>query len=681
MTSCARPEAHRSLPLDPQARKHLRIAPQIHCIFCLFTDRLSRLNPEQSRAGLLCIGIVDSFRLLCKTDRVYKKYDLRAGRYFMDTNKDKKTTGFGWKILLAVAAILFFAVLELGKHTVLGWVLTAALIAAFICFRSRVLQGKRNAVRFIGWLGLIAVFVLILRISWPPVRPVPAVPGKSAGVTDIVHTRQGDLTGVLNADGSVEVYAGIPYARPPIGELRWKEPQPADGWDGVLAADHFAPMSMQVTNLPIYNSLTRIIGFHDYKISLSDNYREPVSEDSLYLNIWKPAGDVSDCPVLVYVHGGSLQTGQPWYRDYSGEGLAKEGVIVVNMGYRLGVFGFFADPELAAESPNGTTGNYGLLDQILALHWVQDNIEAFGGDPDNVTLAGESAGSACVSALCTSPLAGGLFRRAVGESSTVTAPEPAHSFRLLEEAFEAGEKTKERFKAASAEELRALPAEKIVGEMSIHHHITVDGYVLEKTPYESYEKGIHNEEAQLHGYNQEEGAPFILFSNASLKNYEKKIRDAFDEPYASQILALYPAETNEQARRNWADIYTAVLFTYGHWWWERQALANDIPVYVYHFIKENGSLGSWHSGEEIYLYGNIPEDSKLYDDADRALSRAMLTYYRNFIASGDPNGDGLPEWKRSETPGKVMEFGNTVREAEAPYQELYKILDAQFGAG
>ena len=592
---------------------------------------------------------------------------------------ERKSRGIFGIILLVIAAFIFFAVLDLGKHTLTGWILTAALIAAYIIFRIKVLKGKRRLIRFGGWVCFIAAFVVILWISQPPVQAVPAVSGKSAGVTDIVHTAQGDLTGVLTEDGMVEVYAGIPYAKPPVGDLRWREPEPADPWEGVLAADHFAPMSMQPQNDPIYSSLRQIIGFHDYKwFDFSDNFREPVSEDSLYLNIWKPAGDVSGCPVLVYVHGGSLQTGQPWYHDYSGEGLAREGVIVVNMGYRLGVFGFFADAELAEESPNKTTGNYGLLDQIRALQWVQDNIASFGGDPGNVTLAGESAGSACVSALCTSPLAKGLFHRVAGESSTVTAPEPAHSFRLLEEAYEAGEKTKERLGAASAEALRSMPAEKIVGEMQTHHHITVDGYVLEETPYESYAKGIHNEEAQLHGYNREEAAPFILFSQANMKNYEQKVRAAFDEPYASRILALYPASTDEEAKRYWADIYTAVLFSYGHWWWERQALQNDIPVYVYHFTKENGRLGSWHSGEEVYLYGNIPADSGLYDEADRELSRIMLMYFRNFIATGDPNGEGLPVWNRSTGAGKVQELGVQTAEADAPYQELYAVLDEMF---
>ena len=601
------------------------------------------------------------------------KADPRSGK---ENNKHNK--GIAWKIVLGIAVLLFVAVLELGKHTLPGWGLAALAVTGFILFRSRRLRGRRLPVQLLGWCGFFAVLALVLFISRPPVKEVPAVDGKDGGPTEVLHTKMGDLTGVYTEDKAVEVYTGIPYAKPPVGDLRWKEPVPAEPWEGVLKADHFAPMSMQTTDSPLYSSLKQIIGFHDYKISLKDNYRPPVSEDSLYLNIWKPAGKQEDLPVLVYVHGGSLQTGQPWYQDYSGKSLAEDGVVVVNMGYRLGIFGFFADEELAAESENGTTGNYGLLDQILALQWVRDNIAAFGGDPGNVTLAGESAGSACVTALCTSPLAKGLFRRAVGESSTVTAPEPAHSFRLMDEALETGQKTKARLKAASLQELRALPAEKIAGELAAHHHMTVDGYVLPETPYEAYKKGLHNEEAQMHGFNREEAAPFILFGQANLKNYEEKVRKAFKEPYASRVLDLFPASTDQEARRNWADIYSAVLFTYGHYCWTRQAASADIPSYVYHFVINNGRLGSWHSGEEVYLYGNIPADSGLYDEKDRALSDAMKQYYLNFIKTGDPNGEGLEAWAEGSESGKVMEFGEELKMTDMPWRDLYDILDEMY---
>ena len=595
-------------------------------------------------------------------------------------SEKKHSRGILWRILFFLLFLILLAVLELGKHTILGWILMVILFAAFYFLRSVKLKEKKKGIRFLSWIALLLLSAVILWISWPPVRSVPAVTARDPVETEIIHTAQGDLTGVKTDDQQVEVFAGIPYAKPPVGELRWKEPQPADAWDGVLKADHFAPMSMQTQNLPIYNSLAQIIGYHDYQISLYDNYREPVSEDSLYLNIWRPA-DASEekLPVLVYIHGGSLQTGQPWYEDYSGEGLAREGIIVVNMGYRLGIFGFYADEELAEESPNHTTGNYGLLDQIMALQWVKDNIASFGGDPDNVTLSGESAGSACVSALSTSPLAKGLFRRVILESSTIAAVEPAHSFRLLEEAYETAEETKARLGVKTISELRALPAEKIVGELAVHHHITIDGYVLPETPYESYQKGIFNEEAQLQGFNREEGTPFILFSQANLKNYEQKVRASFEEPYADQVLSLFPASTDEEAKRAWADIYTAVLFTYGHYCLGREAVANGIPCYMYHFTKENGRLGSWHSGEEVYFYNNIPDDSNLYTEEDRALSSTTAAYMVNFIKTGSPNGDGLPTWPVFTGNGPVLELGDTIKETPIPYLELYQILDEMQG--
>ena len=595
-------------------------------------------------------------------------------------NETKKgSRGILWRVLFFLTGCLFLAVLELGKFTAAGWVLAAAVLAGFYLLRRNVLKEASAASRLLSWLGLAAALGLVLWISYPPVRRVPAVSGRDPRTTGIVTVAQGHLRGVYTPDGAVEVYAGIPYAEPPVGDLRWKEPQPKAPWEGILEADHFAPMSMQTQNGPLYSSLAQIIGYHDYEIRPDDDYRPPASEDSLDLNIWKPAGDVSGLPVLVYVHGGSLQTGQPWYADYSGEGLARLGAVVVNMGYRLGIFGFFADEALAAESPNHTTGNYGLLDQIQALRWVKENIAAFGGDPDNVTLAGESAGSACVSALCTSPLAAGLFRRVLAESSTVTAPQPAHSFRTMEEALKAGEATKKKFGAYTLEELRALPAEQIAGELSSHHHITVDGYVLTETPYESYARGHHNEEAQMQGFNREESGPFILFGQADLKSFRSMVERSFEAPYAARVLDLYRPQTDAQARRDWADIYTAVLFSYGHNVWERQANALGIPAYVYHFTKENGRLGSWHSGEEVYFYNNIPADSKLYDGEDRELSRIMSAYLMNYLKTGDPNGPGLPEWPASAGDGRILTLGSTIRMDQSPYADLYGILDDRYG--
>ena len=584
----------------------------------------------------------------------------------------------GFYIGLVLYALLWLAALELNKNMLLGWVLAIGLFAGYAFLLRRVWPGARWYARLGAFLALTLLLLVVFRVTEGPVRRRPAVEGKNPAVTEIVTVEQGQLTGVCTPDGAVEVYAGIPYAAPPVGDLRWREPQDPAPWEGVLRADTFAPMSMQVVNSNLYSSLAQIIGYHDYRISLHDNFRDAVSEDSLYLNIWKPAGAQEQLPVIVYVHGGSLQTGQPWYADYSGEGLARKGVIVVNFGYRLGVFGFYADEELMAESPNGTTGNYGLLDQIKALEWVQANIAAFGGDPANVTLAGESAGSACVSALCTSPLAKGLFVRVIGESSTVTAPRPAHSYRLLEQALETGRATRERFGASSLAEMRAVPAEKLAAAMDSNHHMTIDGYALTKSPYEAYLAGENHEQAQLQGCNSEEGTPFILFGMAKLKNYEEKVRALFGD-YADEVLSLYPAATDQEAKENWIDLYSAWFFTYGHYCWTRQASAQGLPVYEYYFTKQNGRLGPWHSGEEVYCWGNIPAASKLYDTSDRELSEIFCSYFANFARTGDPNGEGLPVWEPTADGTRVLELGEGVYMREERYLPLYDILDRMQG--
>ena len=584
--------------------------------------------------------------------------------------------GFG--IVTGLLFLIMAAVLELNKNTLWGFALLVAATAVFAALFVRVLQGGKWYVKLLGYLGYIAVFTGILFLTWPPTRAVPAYEGKSPVYTKPVSLKQGDVRGVVISDGAVELYAGIPYAQPPVGELRWKEPQDPLPWDGVLDADHFVPMCMQPTHLPIYNSLAQIIGFHDYKISLTDNYVPPVSEDGLYVNVWKPAGAANGLPVIVYIHGGTLQTGQPWYADYAGTGLAKEGLVVVNLGYRLGVFGYLADEDLAAESPNHTTGNYGLLDQIKALEWVRDSVAAFGGDPNNVTLAGESAGAASVSALCTSPLARGLFRRALLESSTVVSVEPPHSFRSFEEALRSGQELKARYGVDTPAELRALSAEKIVNEAYTQHHMTVDGYALTETPYESYRKGIHNEEAILHGYNAEESGPFILFSHANLKNYEQKVQAYFKE-YADQVLALYAPNTDEEADRYWAQIYGAVFFNYPHYCLDRLAAQNGIPAYEYYFSKHNGRLGAWHSGELPYFYGNIPAVSRVFDDSDRALERTIVEYVKRFAANGDPNGPGLPLWTADSDSATILELGDDVGMQAEKYLALYAVMDKMTG--
>jgi para-nitrobenzyl esterase len=255
---------------------------------------------------------------------------------------------------------------------------------------------------------------------------------------------------------------------------------------------------------------------------------------------------------------------------------------------------------------------------------------------------------------------------------------PQHSFRPLDEALETGRETMARFGVSTLAELRALPAEKLVAAADANHHLTVDGYILPQTPYEAYRAGVRNEEAMLHGFNAEEGAPFILFEQANLKNYEAKVRAYFGD-YADEVLALYRPADDGEAKTMWLNLYSAVYFTHGHYCLSRQELALGVACWEYFFVKANGRLSAWHSGEEVYCYNNIPADSKLYDESDRQLSALFSDYFVNFIRTGDPNGEGLPLWEASTDGTNLMFLGAKQEMDTDPYLEIDAILDRMQG--
>ena len=605
----------------------------------------------------------------------------------MKTKKQNKVR-IGFWIVLIITSVLFFAYLELSKNTLLGWAAAIVAVVLYIVLECKVLKKKKAGIRLLAWLGFFAVLGVSVVISQPPYRCVPAVEAKSPAVTDTVTVAQGKLTGVFNEDETVEVYAGIPYAKPPVGDLRWKEPQAPDSWDGVRACDTFAPMSMQQRNSELMNSLTSIVGYHNYKISLKDNYREALSEDSLYLNIWKPAGEVKDVPVLVFIHGGSLTSGQPSFSEYRGEDLAKKGIIVVNFGYRLNVFGYMANEELAAESPNGTTGNYGLLDQVEALKWVQQNIAAFGGDPSQVTVAGESAGSSSVNALCVSPLAKGLFRYAIGESSGVTPVKPYHTFRDYADALAQGEQTMQDFSADSIAALRALPAEELVTTTANNSAMTVDGYAITEQPYLTYEKGNNNEEALLNGYNTHEANVFNLFGKVDAQGYHDSLQRLFPD-VADEVEAQYPydsvpldyhfaVEAGGEGKGTSDFILGGTWFAYSHKKWSDYVADEGKPVYFYCFGKDNRSLRANHAGELPYAYGNLWRHGWLYTDEDYELSETMQQYWVNFVKTGNPNGADLPVWQPyAENRSQVLLLDTEVVMGDDMYGALYPMIDQQ----
>ncbi|MBQ6019022.1 MAG: carboxylesterase family protein [Clostridia bacterium] len=588
-------------------------------------------------------------------------------------------------LFLAAFAFLF----EFGRNTVWGWCLAGVLFAAFFILHGKVLSKRKIGFRLLSWLVFLALTLGVMKISAPPVKLIPAVDVKDPVATDVVSVAQGDLTGVLTEDGSVEVYTGIPYAKPPVGELRWVEPQPPEKWDGVRVCDHFAPASMQQQGSVIVDSLTKLVGYRTFRFfDPTDNYVEPVSEDSLYLNIWKPSGDVKNAPVLFFIHGGSLTGGQTWYGEYNGESLARKGLIVVNCAYRLNVFGYYANEELAGESPNGTTGNYGLLDQIAALKWVNDNISAFGGDPSKITIAGESAGASSVNAICVSPQAKGLFRYAIAESSGITAKKPYHTFRAIEDALDTGDRIMREFGVSDIAGLRGVPAEKLVNTEYINSAMTVDGYAIREMPYLTYEKGENNETALLNGFNAHEADVFCFMRKVEVEDYGEALFLVLGGEYAKDGRDLVPPEPLDKAyslpiveqgggaKGSYNKIVSAAWFNYSHFNWSRLLSAKGTPVYEYYFTKYNKGLAANHGGEMPYAYGNLHRHGWLYTDDDARLSEQMQEYWVNFVSTGNPNGEGLPEWKRfNDEPGKIMELGDRVGMIDEPYLDIYEVID------
>ncbi len=616
----------------------------------------------------------------------------------------------GYYICVILIGILYIAFLELSKNVIAGWIIGILAVVMMLVYRSLIYKKESGAK---GILVAFALFALVLVVNYkltqPPVKRLPAVDNKNPDVTEVVSIDQGQLTGVYNEDHSVKVFAGIPYAKAPVGELRFKEPQAPDKWEGVKAFDHFGPMAMQTRGSVWFDSLSHILGWHDYQVKFGDEYVEEVSEDCLYLNVFTPADTslrqtgVEDdennelLPVIFYVHGGSLTTGQSSYSEYRGEDLAKKGVVFVNFAYRLGVFGYYAADDLKAESPNGTTGNYGLLDQIAALKWVYDNIEAFGGDKNRITIAGESAGSSSVNAICISPLTENLFQYAIAESSSIIPVEPFHTFRYYEDAVATGEKVREEFGVSSSQELRNIPADELVKTKTQNSSMTVDGYAILEQPYLTYEKGGNHEKALLNGFNAKEADAFLLGTKATKENYVELLAEDMKE-YAQEMAEVVPYNSPQRDQHFIIDgmgeakgalniAYSAMWFSYSHYVWNNYMIQQNIPAYEYYFNKTNNVLSNYHAGELPYAYGNLWRHPGIYSDEDYKLSNIMQSYWVNFAYKGDPNGyllnpDGsasgetLPVWeKRAEGQDKLLLFDTEVKMVDDPNMKIYEVID------
>jgi len=457
-----------------------------------------------------------------------------------------------------------------------------------------------------------------------------------------LKTADGVLEGVVSADGKVRTFKGIPYAAPPVGPLRWKPPQPVQPWAGVRKASEYGPRAMQGY---IWDDMF----FHD----------AGPSEDCLYLNLWMPAKPaVAKLPVMVWIHGGGFIAGATSEPRQDGGNLSKLGVMVVSMNYRMGIFGFLAHPELTKESVHHASGNYGLLDQVAALEWVKKNIATFGGDPDNVTIFGESAGSWSVSALMASPLARGLFHRAIGESGALLSATHPLSSRAQAEA--AGLKfVAAAFGTTSIDKLRELPAQRVLDaawkEPRPDFHPDVDGYFLAEDPVATFAAGRQAQVALLAGWNRDEGNWRDFFEQAepTVENYVARVRAKLG-PDADAFLKAYPATSVAEAKRAAQDFGGDQFIAHSTWRWiEMQRRTGGSAVYRYQFDQPRPPpVGAppgtealaVHSADIEFVFNVLSSKNLPWGPDDFAVSDMMAAYWTNFAKNGDPNGPGLPRW-------------------------------------
>jgi para-nitrobenzyl esterase len=501
---------------------------------------------------------------------------------------------------------------------------------------------------------------------------VAVPPALHAAIQDPVRIEQGLLSGDTDKNSTVRVYRGIPYAAAPTGDLRWKPPAPPPHWQGTRQATEFGNTCMQMLR-----SSKSIV---DEALTPS----QPQSEDCLFLNIWTAAKTLGDKrPVMVFIHGGGFTMSAGSIAAYDGDKIAsKGGVVLVTINYRLGVFGFFALPELAEESPHHAAGNYAVMDMIAALQWVKKNIAAFGGDPDNVTIFGQSAGSWGVNLLQASPLANGLFQRAIGESggnfseglragSTGGDPAQYPEMMTLGDGERAGEKIASQAGATTdpLQTLRALPAQRLIeAYKGVNTWPIVDGWVIPKDVWTIYAQGEQNDVPTIVGNNADEATIYLSDSpkNITPDEYVANAKKKFGA-VADQFLKAYPGTTKPEAV---ASTYAAFRDERHGWemrtWARMQTKTGHQPVYRYYFTRvapgpQAQPLRAFHTLELSYVYGNFKMYAFPWTDEDHKYSNAVMAYWTNFAGSGNPNATGLPKWPvYNASDDDVLQFGSEI---------------------
>ena len=495
-------------------------------------------------------------------------------------------------------------------------------------------------------------------------RPIPGDP---------LTIDSGPIAGKLLPSG-VKAYFGVPFAAPPLGPLRWREPQPVPPWHGTLHADRFAPECIQALRA------------HDI-----NNYfgEEATGEDCLYLNIWAAPDATAGAhkPVVVWIYGGGFTIGSASMANYSGESLARKGVVYVSVAYRLGALGFLALPALTNESPHHSSGDVGFLDQIAALQWIHRNIEQLGGDPRNVTIVGQSAGSMSVSILQASPLARGLFQHAVGMSGASIGNSAVGGARPLAAVEQEGQRFQQSLGAEDLASLRNLPADRILQAQlasQSHYGPVIDGYLLPASPSAVFASGKQNDVSVLIGFTRDEG--FSELGRArTLTQYREYARKLYGDE-ADALLKLYPAENDDQARRAAVDAgRDATLGLQMRSWARAQAQTGKSPAYVYFFSRvhpyvsgvtfadhDPRTIGAYHSGDVPYWLGtldalNLFRKTRDWTDLDRELAATMSDALVAFASSGNPNTSGQSNWPRYRSDREeVRELGSSNRAVPWP---------------
>jgi para-nitrobenzyl esterase len=516
----------------------------------------------------------------------------------------------------------------------------------------------------------------LLRISgWMVLGAVlGSLPARAQG-GPVVKTDKGSVQGALTPDGKVQTFLGIPYAAPPVGALRWRAPQPAAAWKGVRPATEF--------------------GHHCWQFGVSADmvFRDAgQSEDCLTLNVWSPASAKSaPLPVMVWVHGGGFTSGGSSEPRQDGQSLAARGVVVVSMNYRLGMLGFFAHPELTAESPQHSAGNYGLLDMVAALAWVKQNIRAFGGDPSNITLFGESAGSFAVSMLMASPLSEGMLAKAIGESGAAFWNRNGSYTTLARSETHDPSLAKTVLGTSDLAALRAMPAQDLASRPALYGSTAfapnIDGYFLPDSPLHLYQAGKQAHIPLLAGWNADEIRLSVKRSKTPVTaaSFRAQMDKEFGDK-ATQALAVFPAATDAQALASAGDFAGDRFLVYATWHWiEAQTLTGGAPVYRYRFdlaappskFHPAGS-DAFHSDEIEYVFGTLDSrPGSVWRPEDRRVSDQMQRYWTNFARTGDPNGTGLPHWPvyKAADGWPVLHLDATSAAKPDALRERYLFLD------